>query len=425
VSELRPGRRLYALVDCNNFYVSCERLFDPALRERPVVVLSNNDGCVIARSDEVKAMGVKMAEPYFKVAEFLRGAGVRVFSSNYALYGDISRRVMDTLAALEPAVEVYSIDEAFISLPMMAGAAARAWAGRVRRRVLRDVGIPVSIGIAPTKTLAKAAGREAKKAAAAGIHVLVDRRETATVLAAMPVGDVWGVGRRSEAKLLRRGARTALDMRRLPDTWLRKYLGTPGYRTALELRGISCVPRERACVSGKSVLSSRSFKYPVTSLADLREAAATHASLAAEKLRARGLAASCLHVFARTNPRLPRQPQYRGQCAVDLAPPTSHGRSIVRAALAGIERLYRSGYRYQKAGVMLTGLTTADRVQRHLFIPDENDALMAAMDYVNSRWGRDTIRFAATGLVRPWAMRRDFRSPSYTTDWRGLPVATA
>lgn len=418
------NRGLFALVDCNNFYVSCERLFAPGLCGRPVVVLSNNDGCVIARSNEAKALGIAMGEPYFKVAAFLRRHGVRVFSSNYALYGDISQRVMETLAAVEPAVEVYSIDEAFVRLPMMDQGAGEAWAAALRERVERDVGIPVSVGLGTTRTLAKVANRLAKKKKNGVCALVTDEAVTAT-LAALPVADVWGVGRRTAEKLIRRGAPTALAYRRLPDDWLRRYLHLPGLRTAMELRGISCIPPERASLSGRSVVCSRSFKEPVRDAAWLREAVSAYAALAGEKLRRRGLAAACLHVFLRTSPHRTDQPQYRNQTAVPLAPATAHGRALIRAAIHGLDAIYRPGFDFRKAGVMLTGLVAADAVQGHLFRPGEDDALMAAIDRVNHRYGRDTLRFAATGLERPWAMRREFPSPAYTTRWQDLPVVTA
>ena len=419
---------VFALVDCNNFYVSCERLFQPKLEGRPVVVLSNNDGCIIARSNEAKSLGIAMGAPYFKYREFLEKNGVKVFSSNYALYGDLSQRVMAILQQLEPEVEIYSIDEAFLHLPQNAIASLREQGLALRRRIKQCVGIPVSIGMGPTKTLAKIANRIAKKNPVhGGVFDLAACGDLDRLLAGIPVGDIWGIGRRHAEKLNREGVLTALDLKSRDDEWIRRRLTVTGLRTALELRGVSCIAMDQAPVPRKSVICSRSFRKPVSSLADLREAVSCYVSTAAEKLRDEGLAAANLHVFVRTSPHRPDLPQHAESLLVRLVQPTASTPDLIGAALRGLERIYRPGHGYQKAGVMLTELTPADRIQQNLFHrpPREDGAVMAALDAINRRWGRNTLQYASSGLVRPWRMNQERKSDAYTTSWEELPKVRA
>lgn len=420
---------LYALLDCNNFYASCERLFRPELEGRPVVVLSNNDGCVIARSAEAKALGIGMGEPYHKCRRLLDRHQVEVFSSNYALYGDLSHRVMDILGQLEPEVEVYSIDEAFFRLPQGSPAQILANGRAIRATVRRQVGLPVSIGYGPTKTLAKIANRLAKKQPDhGGVFAILPGEDVDQLLSSIEVGDIWGIGRQSARKLALRGICSGLDLKNVDPAWVRKMLTVTGARTQLELRGTPCIDLEAAVAPRKSIVTSRSFGRPVTSLTDLREAVATYVTIAAAKLRDSGQQAGCLQVFLTTNRFREDAPQYANSQAATFSRATSATPELLGRALALINQLYRPGYVYQKVGVMLLDLRAENCGQGELFAPPEspkNRELMSALDDINHRWGRDTLRYAATGFARPWWLRQAKKSPAYTTNWAELPVAKA
>lgn len=416
---------LFALVDCNNFYASCERLFRPELVGKPVVVLSNNDGCVIARSAEAKALGIPMAAPAYQWEQRFRAAGVAVFSSNYALYGDLSARIMSTLESLAPRVEVYSIDEAFLDLTGVAD--PQALCREIRARVQRWVGIPVSIGIARTKTLAKLANGVAKKQPQHGGVFHLERSPAAeALLQATEVGDVWGIGPRHSQRLWARGVRTALDFVRLPRTWVRRELSVVGLCTQLELSGVSCLSLTRAAAPHKSLLCSRSFGQLVSELAHLREAVTSYAVRATEKLRREGAEASSVQVFLATPRHRENLPQHNGLATVALGAATAHTPLIIEAALRALDQCFRSGFEYQKAGVMLLGLAPASSRQLSLLdlSPEERErqrGLMSALDAVNRRFGRGTLRYAITTAPdRPWHMRQRRRSPRYTTNWEEL-----
>ena len=418
---------IFALIDCNNFYSSCERVFNPELEGKPVVVLSNNDGCIIARSNEAKALGIKMGEPYFRCKPLIERHRVRVFSSNYALYGDMSQRVMEILSHLEPEVEIYSIDEAFFRLPQANEESLLENGRNIRATVKKLVGIPVSIGYGPTKTLAKIANRVAKKHPEhGGVFVLPDEGLDA-LLATIEVGDVWGIGRRQTQKLFACGISTALDLKNGNDTWLRKHLTVTGLRTAMELRGISCLPLEESPPPRKSVTSSRSFGQPVTYLAWLREALSSYIAIAAEKLRVEDLKTGCVQVYLTTNRFREGEPQYANSKTVTLPIHTSSTLELIHYADEVLRQLYRPGYAYKKVGVVLMDLVPAGHVQAHLFLtpPKGQEALMGAMDQINRRWGRDTLHSAAAGFLRPWKNKQERRSPSYTTSWAELPVVNA
>ncbi|MDP2846697.1 MAG: Y-family DNA polymerase [Humidesulfovibrio sp.] len=417
---------LYALVDCNNFYASCERLFRPGLKGKPVVVLSNNDGCVIARSNEAKALGIPMGAPAFQWEHVFRKQGVAVFSSNYALYGDLSARVMTVLEDLAPRVEVYSIDEAFLDLSGVADAPGLC--RKIRARVGQYTGIPVSIGLARTKTLAKLASRCAKKdPALGGVFDLAGCPDPEAILAAAEVGDVWGIGPRHAKRLLSRGVRTALDFSRLPADWVRKEMTVVGLQTQMELKGISCLPVSSAPAPRRSVLCSRSFGQLVEDKEHLREAVCAFAVRAAEKLRDAGLEAQAVQVFTLTPRHREELPQHQGQATVTLPGPTNFTPDIVAATLRGLDEAFRQGFAYQKAGVLLLGLTPASARQRSLLDlpPEERQrqrALMAVVDAVNRRHGRGALRLAISSAPdRPWHMRQHRRSPRYTTSWDELP----
>lgn len=419
-------KHVFALVDCNNFYVSCERLFRPALNGQPVLVLSNNDGCVIARSNEAKALGIPMGEPWFRVQAFARRHHVHVFSSNYALYGDLSARVMETLARLEPAMEIYSIDEAFLSLAGLDVEARRDYAAAIRARVRQYVGIPVSIGIGSTKTLAKIAGNIAKKQACHdGVFELTDTAQIDSILEKTEVGDVWGIGRRSAETLRRRGITRALALKQADETWVRKLLTVTGARVVKELNGVSCLSLDKAPPARKSIVTSRTFGQAVTALADLREAVITYVSRAAVKLREQGLETNALHLFLTSgDSALSRFSRGR---VVLLAPATSSTPRLIAAAMELLPSLYQSGCRYQKAGVMFTGLVPRGYRQQSLFAPvvAENRALMGALDTINRKWGQETIQYGMTTMEKSWAMRQSHRSQAYTTNWHELPVVKA
>ncbi len=418
--------KLFALVDCNNFYASCERLFDPKLAGRPVVVLSNNDGCIIARSNEAKALGIGMGTPYFKCRDFLKSRGVKVFSSNYALYGDLSHRVMTVLKQLEPHVEIYSIDEAFLHLGEIHDKDLTQYCRQVRQTILQHTGIPVSIGIGCTKTLAKVAGRIAKKNKNHGGVFDISNKDIDAILAQFDVSDVWGIGRRQTERLHRRGIKTALALKNCEDGWLRKNLTVTGLRTAMELRGTPCIAMENHPVSKKSIASSKSFGCQVESLADLKEALSTYMAQAAVKLREQGALANSLQVYLTTN-RFSAKPHYSARRVITLPEPTNSTTVFIKHGLAALKQIYKPGLRYQKTGVVLFGLMAESYHQPGLFSPPDRKSkpLMAAMDLINNKWGRYTIQHAVAGLEKPWKNRREKKSPAYTTNWKELPVVKA
>ncbi len=417
--------KVFALVDCNNFYASCERVFNPGLEHKPVVVLSNNDGCIISRSNEAKALGLKMGQPIFQCGELVAKEGVYVFSSNYSLYGDLSRRVMETLASFTPDMEVYSIDEAFLSLEGTAGDLT-AFGRTIRKTVKKWVGIPVSIGIGPSKTLAKAAAKAAKKAQnCAGVFDITGREEE--VLSTIEVDDVWGVGRQYAKFLRRHGILTALDLRNAPDEWVKRHMTVMGLRTALELRGTSCIPLDEAEPPKKAILCSRSFGKRVYRIQELEEAAAAYVSRAAEKLRHQGSAASCIQVILMEFPFNDGHPKTR-ICSAAIPVATAHTPDLIRYAKALLRRIYHKGPAYRKVGVMLSGIVQRGQVQLNLFCQgregEKELGLMKTVDTINRRWGRGTMAFAASGFERPWWMRQTRKSPQFTTSWKDLPRVT-
>ncbi len=412
-----------ALVDCNNFYASCERLFRPDLRGKPVVVLSNNDGCVIARSNEAKALGVAMGAPWHLHKAAFAQNGVVVCSSNYTLYGDLSARVMTVLRQFTPDLEVYSIDEAFLHL---AGFEDRldSHARQLRATVLQWTGIPVSVGIGPTKTLAKVANRTAKKQPAmGGVCDLMAAGDQTAALAAMELTDLWGVAARTAARLTKLRIDTPLKLRNADLAVIRKHLGVVGERMVLELRGVPCHGFALAAPPNKSIVASRSFGRPVTERHELEQAVAAYAERAAEKLRRQNLAASILTVFVTTNPFKPQERQYAASQAVTLPVASADNTVLLRAAKVGVGRLWRDGYRYKKAGVMLLDLVPAATVQGDLWTAADAPSrrrLMAAIDTVNAEHGRGTLHFAASGVQRGWALRSEKRSARFTTEWGEL-----
>ena len=423
-----------ALIDCENFYASCERVFDPSLRTRPVAVLSNNDGCIVARSAEVKAAGIPMGAPFFQWKKKLRAIGAAVLSSNYPLYADMSRRVMRVLEGPVMDLEGYSIDEAFATLPRLSRRDLAAVGRQIRQVVRRHVGVPIRVGIGPTKTLAKVSDEAAKQTG--GVFVCPPEPEREAVLRATAVGDVWGIGRAHTERLTRRGVTHAAAFRALPDRWIRAHMAVTGLRTALELRGERCIEVHPPDPDRKTLVRSRSFGQRVTARNVLAEAVAHHTQRAAEKLRGEGLDAGGLQVFITTK-RFGPPPHYANSTAASLPVPTRYTPTLVRLARRLLGTIYRAAIdgapvRYKKCGVMLFDLQPASARQLGLFTAspaplDAEHDLMAAVDRINRQMGRGTVRVACTGRPgpTPWAMAQDRRSPCYTTRWSELPLARA
>ncbi|MGV1905063.1 Y-family DNA polymerase [Agrobacterium cavarae] len=411
-----------ALVDCNNFYASCERVFQPQLRLRPVVVLSNNDGCVIARSNEAKALGIEMGAPWHLNRDKFAKEGVIVRSSNYTLYGDMSGRVMQILADLAPELEIYSIDEAFVGLAGFTD--PEHLMRQARAQILQWTGIPVSVGIAPTKTLAKIANRTAKKTPESlGVLSLMDEPAQTAALASLQLTDLWGVSSRIEKRLLAIGVKSPLALRDADPKWIRGHFSVVLERMVLELRGVPCIAFEDGTPDRKSIMASRSFGRPVETHAEMQEAVATYISRAAEKLRRQDLVTPALQVFVNTNRFRAEDAQYYAQHTVHLPVATADTSRLIRAALHGLDCIWKDGFRYKKAGVVCLDLSPSAKVQAGLFhAPDtpERQTLMASLDCLNQRYGRGTVVFAASGIQKAWSLRSEQKSSAFTTSWEGL-----
>lgn len=417
-----------ALVDVNNFYASCERLFRPDLKGRPIVVLSNNDGCVVSRSPEAKAMGIKMAGPYFKIREQFEAQGGIAFSSNYALYGDMSQRVMTILEGMAPTVEVYSIDEAFLELN-------ESWAGdlaeygrQVRERVQQWTGLTVGVGIGPTKALAKLANYAAKKwPATGGVVDLRDEARRARLMAITPVEEVWGIGRRLTAKLENQGIKTVADLVAADPKAIRRRYGVVVERTVQELRGLPCADLEQVTQAKQQIICSRSFGERITTIGPMHQALAGYMERAAEKLRAEEMCCRHVTLFIRTSPFSDREPYYGNQVSTKLAIPTHDTRALLALITPLLSRIWVDELRYQKAGVILADFSPANLHQGDLFADEQqdprSDALMQVIDRINQgRMGK--VYFAARGSdTREWMMKREQLSPRYTTSINELPAA--
>jgi DNA polymerase V len=419
---------MIALVDGNNFYVSCERAFDPRLAGQPVGVLSNNDGCVVARSQELKALGVAMGAPLHLLPPAVRRQAV-LLSSNYALYGDMSRRVNQVLAEFSPDVELYSIDESFVGFEGFPSAGLEARCHRLRDTVRRWTGIPVGVGLAPTRVLAKVANHLAKREPAfEGVCRLeADGAVTRRVLETWPVTELWGVARRSGERLALMGIETAWQLREADPRWVRSRFSVVMERLVWELRGRPSIALDDMGAPRQRILVSRSFGRLASDVVDLREAVRQHAARAGEKLRRQGSLARAVQVFVRTNPFLAGEPQYRNAVVVPLAAPTDDSRVLLAAARRGLEALFLEGYRYQKCGVMLLDLVEAGRRQLSLLETPRDEAvrgrsqrLMATLDRLNREMGRDTVRFGLPREGNAWTLRCERRTPRYTTRWDEL-----
>ncbi|NOT97664.1 MAG: Y-family DNA polymerase [Sideroxydans sp.] len=420
-----------ALVDCNNFYVSCERMFNPRLEGKPVVVLSNNDGCAVARSNEVKALGVKMSDPWFKLEKLAKQHGIIALSSNYTLYGDLSARVMSVLSNFSPNQEIYSIDECFLDLDGFDPETLMAYGQKIRQAVKQNVGIPVCVGIAETKTLAKLANHCAKKGFAGEQGVCdfgrLNESELSTLFASIPVGEIWGVGRRITEKLNSMGIHTVENLRTASQKAIRDQFSIVLERTVQELNGIPCVELEEAGKPRQQIMVSRSFGSSVTSLADLVESISYFTTTAAEKLRKDGSVASSICVYIRTSPFKEKEPQYQRSVIVPLFQPSADTMTLISAALMGLKSIYRYGFLYKKTGVLLMGLQSKGTVQATLFDDTvsqcKSDKMMSVMDSINRKMGKGSLTIAASGIRNNWAMRRERKSPAYTTNWSELPIA--
>ena len=425
-----------ALLDCNSFYASCEKVFRPDLVERPVVVLSNNDGCIVAMSREAKNLGIPRGIPLFKARSFLKEKNIEVFSSNYVLYADLSRRVMDLLSSRVPVMEVYSIDEAFLILDHLP-ALPLPLCRELRDDIQRGIGIPSSVGVAPTKVLAKIAGGIAKKRSD-GIFALGDvdaagagasppafghEKDIDLVLGETPVEDVWGIASRLAKRLRERGIRTALDLRKVDDAWAKERITLTGLRIVWELRGIPSIVMEEVAPPKKGIMSSKSFGHPVTDLEDLLEAVGDYTARAAAKLRSQESACRLIDIWLTTNRFRESERQYSAGTVVSLAEPTDYLPDLVAAARRGLKSIYKDGYRYKKVAVFLSGIEGMKGLQGDLFRnPDpRKSALMAAVDSMAVRYGPGALSCTAMRPSNDWQMRREMLSPLYTTRWDQLP----
>lgn len=418
-----------AIVDCNSFYAACERLFKPALRNKPVVVLSNNDGCIVSRTDEAKALGIPMAGPYYESKKLLEANEVAVFSSNYHLYGDMSWRVMQTLRTFAPQVEVYSVDESFLDLTGIDESLLHEYAVFLKEVTEQWTGIPVSIGVAPTKVLSKVANRLAKKdkRGTRGVMVLQTPEQQKEALEKTEIRDVWGVGGASARKLEAFNINNAWQLRNMSEEWARKNLGgVVGVRLIRELRGEPCIEMKDPLETKKMIATTRMFGTPVTNLGDIKEAVATYTSRAAEKLRRQHGAARVISVFVVMKEESHSVSFNRGATRslyATLPTATSFTHELIKPAVALVDELYEKGRIYKKAGVMLSGIVPDESIQGNLFQPETSNCgrrLMDAIDNINFSQRDDILKFASSGLTRDWKMRQELRSPRYTTRWEEL-----
>ena len=415
-----------ALVDCNSFYVSCETLFNPKLRNKPVVVLSNNDGCIISRSNEAKALGIKMGEPYFKEKDVIVKNNVQVFSSNYSLYGDISRRVMRTLKRFNSNIEIYSIDEAFLDLSNFSDDEIEGVGHEIRSVVLKWTGIPTSIGIAKTKTLSKVANHIAKKKQS-GIVSLIGIENIDPILEKVEINDVWGVGKQLTKFYQQNGIYNAKQLKNKSNTWVKKSSNVLSSRTAMELRGISCIDLETTNSKRKSCVVSRSFGKRVEHFQELKEAIVGYALNASEKIRSESLVTKSITVFVRTSPFQSRYGFYSNSKTIDFPIATNNSIEIVKAALNALENIFKNGYRYQKAGVMLSHLSESNN-NKNLFSSEKDEKiknLMKSIDNTNYRYGRSTLSLASAGVHKKWNSKRQHYSKIDTSDFHCLPTIKA
>ena len=427
---MTAANRSIALIDCNNFYVSCERVFNPALKRKPVIVLSNNDGCVIARSQEVKDLGIKMGVPWFKVQNLARHHKIIVFSSNYTLYADMSNRVMKIISEFAPNQEVYSIDECFLDLTGFKHLGLTDYGQRIRSTINRLVGLPVCVGVGASKTLAKLANHIAKKCSIFDSVCNLNEitQDTLDLLfSKIKVGEVWGVGRCIEKKLAKLGVNTVFDLKQSSPQALRKQFSVLMERTIRELNGESCIPLEEIAPLKKQLVCSRGFGIPVSSLSELSEAVITYATRVAEKLRRQRSVTAMVYVFIQTDPFKKKDRQYNSGRLIHLTNPTDDTRILINAVLTGLKSIYKSGFAYKKAGVLLDDLLPFSQHQKSLFDDKEAQAhsefLMQAIDEINDTMGSGTIKFFGEGLKKQWRAKAEKKTRCYTTRIDEIPVA--
>lgn len=430
-----------ALVDCNNFYVSCERVFDIALWQRPVVVLSNNDGCIISRSNEAKALGIKMAVPLFKVRHLCKTRGVKILSSNYTLYGDMSARVMSSLREYAPQIEIYSIDEAFIDVTQHIGLqSSKVVGGQIVELIEKNTGMPVAVGIGPTKTLAKIANHIAKKYKKSRVFDISDMDMRERVLRFIDVGDIWGIGRSWAYKLKSLGINKGWDLYSCDSSFIRQHLGVVGQRIQQELQGIIAVDfnaegsddsfSHGELIQGgqgcerQNITSSRSFGEPVETYVDMQQALATYCMTACEKLRKQNGVANAVYVYLTTNRHKADDKQYKNGFSLGLVEPTSNSSQIIATAKDCLKKIFKKGYKYKKVGVILLDIMPAEIKQYDMFesynLKYKN--VGSILDKVNQRFGKDSLFMATQGIERRWSMRQSHKSPAYTTCWDDLVV---
>jgi DNA polymerase V len=418
---------MMALIDCNNFYVSCERVFNPSLNNKPVIVLSNNDGCVVARSMESKKLGIRMSQPMFEIKELIKQHHVQWFSSNYSLYASMSERVMNCIQTLCPNIAIYSIDEAFVDLAGMTPKDAFVFCESLRCTVTKWTGIPVSVGLGSTKTLAKMANDLAKKEGSGGVYSLAHSKVREEIFHAYPLGDVWGIGKKTSIKLADFELITVEDLMTEPLSWIRQHFGLSILKTVQELQGISCIQLDEL-QSKKAITSSRSFSRPVTSLQELSEAVSTYVAIAAQKCRAQKGAAQGLCVYITTSRFKAKKDFYAKQKTIKLSKPTQDTRVITDYALTLLKQMYQDGFAYAKCGVILLDLISERFQQADLFpesLPKKDAVLMQTLDKINRRYGKSCIHLASEGFKKEWLARANKKSPNYTTQWDELAIAVA
>jgi len=424
--------RSIALIDVNNFYVSCERVFNPKLEDKPVVVLSNNDGCAVARSNEVKALGVKMGQPWFQLKDLAKKHGIIAYSSNYVLYADMSNRVMSILAVFSPSQEIYSIDECFLDLTGFRKQNQILYGQQIRQRVKQWTGLPVCVGVGSTKTLAKLANHIAKKNSEFnGVCDLnaMSLRQQDEWFSKIEVGEIWGIGRRLAPKLHEIGIKTVLDLKTASPSQMRIRFSVVMEKTIREINGTACIELEEINPPKKQIVSSRSFGIPVSDLASLEESVSLYISRAAEKLRGQQSYAGSVHVNIRTSPFNEKEPYYANGMTIALPRQTDDTRLLTKVALWGLRKIYHPGYKYQKAGVMLSELVPRQYRQLDLFgtisvSDNQSSKLMSVMDQINARMGRGTLKLTSEGYKQPWRMKQGNKSPNYTTNWDDLICVT-
>ena len=410
---------MMALVDCNNFYANCERVFNPSLRGKAIVVLSNNDGCAIARSEEAKALGIEMGTPLFMISELVQQRKVAAFSSNYTLYGSMSERVIAIIRSIAPKVEVYSIDEAFVDVSGFPETELQALAIHLREKIMSHTGLPISVGIAPTKTLAKMANRFAKKNKRdMGVHLATSDGDIRELLSVTNVREIWGVGPQHQKLLENHRFKTALDLLAAPEEWIRKHLSVVGQRLLFELRGVNAIAWEDSPPAKKNICTARSFGELLTEFRDIQQAVASHATSCCRKLRRQHSYCRKVHVFLQTNPYQNGDDQYLASITVKLVVPSNSSTDIIKHAMGGLKLIFRPGYRYLKVGVMVLDLVPQQCLQLGLF--DQRDRakdlrLMKTLDQSNRLFGKDMVRYGTQSYGVKWKLRAARLSPCYTT----------